>query len=255
MADLATGRFITGAGMAAAAARIEGTGWPLAGLLTTMISDPEAMRQGARQWREEPTADGKQAGIAALRTDLDRQFTALESDGHLKGKMLATLKEKHAELNTQLDNFERCRECVSGSLDSGADLYDAASWVSLSLGGSAMAVAVFSQACKGQVLTFAATRPMVARAMVGLGQVAQKVVGTMMKTSWKVAGILTVSGYLYSAASAKFPGMTAIAADVPDLTRAKVAFDPATGGLTEPQPDLGDLGGTKAPSFLPPFSL
>lgn len=255
MADLAWDRFVLGAGMAATAARLEPTGWPLAGLLLTMVSDPEAMRQGARRWREEPSADGKQSGIAALREELDRQFVALESEGHLKGKMLTTLKEKHTELNTQLDNFEKCRECVSGGLDSGADLYDAASWVSASLGGSAMAVAVFSQACKGQVLTFAASRPMVAQAMTSLGRVAQRVVGTMMKTSWKVAGILTASGYLYSAASAKFPGMQAITADVPDLTTAKVAFDPSTGGLTEPLPNPGDLTGTDAPSLLPPFSL
>ncbi|MEV7803910.1 hypothetical protein AB0O28_13260 [Microbispora sp. NPDC088329] len=254
MGDLARGRFIAGAGMAATAARLEPTGWPLAGLLTTMISTPEAMRQGARQWRDEPSPDGKKTqGIAELRTELDRQFTELESSEFLKGQMLAKIKERHAELNAQLLDFERCKECVGGSLDSAADLYDAASWVSTSLGGSAMAVAVFSQACKGNALTFAATRPMVARAMVTLGRGAQKVVGTMMKTSWKVAGILTVSGYLYSGASAKFPGMKAIAADVPDLTTAKVAFDPATGGLADPLPDLGAM--PKTPSFMPPLSL
>jgi len=255
MADLAMDRFIAGAGMAATAARLEPTGWPLAGLLATLISSPEAMRQGARQWREEPTADGKPTGAAAVKEALNQQLAALESEGHLKGKMLTTLKQKHAELNTQLDNFERCRECVSGGLNSGADLYDAASWVSSSLGGSAMAVAVFSQACKGQVLTFAATRPMVAQAMATMGRVAQRVVGTLMKTNLKLAGLITAAGYLYSGASAKFPGMTAITADVPDLTKAKVAFDPSTGGLTEPLPDPNEIGKMDTSSFLPPFTL
>ncbi|GAB3886191.1 hypothetical protein GCM10027612_22860 [Microbispora bryophytorum subsp. camponoti] len=52
----ARNNFIAGAGMAGMAAMLEPSALPLAGLLATMIADPDAMSRGASEWRNEGAA-------------------------------------------------------------------------------------------------------------------------------------------------------------------------------------------------------
>lgn len=253
-------RFVWGAGTAAQAAALEPSGWPLAGLLTSMISRPEAMRRGAHEWNDEQE-DGS-TSISALRAALKTEFDTLDrgtaENGNkpiLKGEMRKKIGERFTELDTQLANFENSRKSVGASLNSAADLYDAASWVSTAIGSSALAVAWYSAMTRAQPVTLAASRPFVLQAMSRLGQTAQRVVGIMMKTSWKVSAIFAGASYYIAGTTHKFPGMEAVQLNAPEFTRAKVAFDPSTGGLRDPDPDLSEIGKTDMPGFLPPISI
>ncbi len=250
----ARNNFITGAGLAASAAMLEPSALTLAGLLATMIADPDSMSRGAREWRNEGGEDGQaHVDIAQLRKDLHGQLTALESNEHLKGRMLTTVKQKFTELDGQLDGLHQGMKGVGDSLDSAARLYTVASYISLSIGGAAMTLASVSTAAKANPVSMAAIQPVVTGAMASLSRVAQQVFGALAKVSWKVAAIFTGVGYLVGGTQQKFPGMQAVTMQAPDFTKAKVAFDGTTGGLTDPLPDVNDM--PKAPSFMPPMSL
>lgn len=250
----ARSNFITGAGLAATAAMLEPSALSLAGLLATMISDPDSMSRSAREWRNEGGENGQApADIGQLRKELHGQLTALESNEHLKGRMLTTVKQKFTELDSQLDGLDKGMKGVGDSLDSAAQLYTVASYISLSIGGAAMTLASASAAAKANPVTLAAIQPVVTGAMASLSRVAQKVFTALGKVSWKVAAIFTGVGYLVAGTQQKFPGMQAIAIQAPDFTKAKVAFDGTTGGLTDPLPDMDDM--PKTPSFMPPMTL
>ncbi|GAB3152117.1 WXG100 family type VII secretion target [Microbispora hainanensis] len=245
--------FITGAGLAGTASILEPTARPLAAVLLAMIADPDAMSRGARAWRNEGGDDEKSPDIGQLRTDLNAQITALESNQHLKGQMLATMKQKFAELDTQLDTLDKGMKGVGDSLDSAAQIYTAASYISLSLGGAAMTLAYASSAAKGNPAMLVTVEPIVIAVIASLSRIAQRVFAILGKVSWRIAAIFTGVAYLTAGVQQKFPGMQAVTMEAPDFTKAKVAFDPATGGLTEPLPNPDDM--PKAPSFMPPFSL
>ncbi|MEU7886177.1 hypothetical protein AB0B54_11825 [Microbispora bryophytorum] len=245
----ARNNFIAGAGMAGMAAMLEPSALPLAGLLATMIADPDAMSRGASEWRNE----GGGPGIGQLRKDLQAQLTALESNGHLKGRMLTTVKQKFAELDHQLDGLDQGSKGVGASLDSASQLYTVASVIALSMGGVALTLANISVAAKTNPISMAAVQPTVTGIMATMSRTAQKVFAVLAKLTWKVAAIFTGVAYLAGGAQQKFPGMQAITMQAPDFTKAKVAFDPTSGGLTEPLPDPGDIG--KAPSFMPPIGI
>ncbi|XVQ87387.1 hypothetical protein ACQP2K_08230 [Microbispora siamensis] len=256
MSDIwnARSNFITGAGLAGMAAILEPSALTLAGLLATMIADPDSMSRGAREWRNEGGDDAKASpDIGQLRKDLNGQLVALESNEHLKGRMLTTVKQKFAELDTQLDGLDKGMKGVGDSLDSAAQIYTVASLISLSIGGAAMTLASASAAAKANPITLAAIQPVVTGAMASLSRVAQRVFTVLGKVSWKVAAIFTGVGYLVAGTQQKFPGMQAIAIQAPDFTKAKVAFDGTTGGLTDPLPDMDDM--PKTPSFMPPMTL
>ncbi|MEU8056570.1 hypothetical protein [Microbispora bryophytorum] len=250
----ARNNFIAGAGLAATASYLEPSALPLAGLLATMVADPDAMSRGAREWRNEG-GDGGQApvDIGGLRADLKGQLTALESNGHLKGRMLTTVKEKFAELDSQLDGLDQGMKGVGASLDSASQLYTVASVISLSMGGVALTLANISVAAKTNPVSMAAVQPTVTGIMATMSRTAQKVFAVLAKLSWKVAAIFTGVAYFAGGAQQKFPGMQAVTMQAPDFTKAKVAFDPTSGGLTEPLPDPGDIG--KTPSFMPPIGI
>ncbi|MBB2742517.1 UNVERIFIED_ORG: hypothetical protein FHR35_002339 [Microbispora rosea subsp. rosea] len=256
MVDIWSARsnFITGAGLAATAAMLEPSALSLAGLLATMISDPDSMSRGAREWRNEGGEDGQApADIGQLRKDLHGQLTALESNDHLKGRMLTAVKQKFTELDSQLDGLDRGMKGVGDSLDSAAQLYTVASYISLSIGGAAMTLASASAASRANPITLAAIQPVVTAAMASLSRVAQRVFAALGKVSWKVAAIFTGVTYLFAGTQQKLPGMQAITMQAPDFTKAKVAFDGTTGGLTDPLPDVDDM--PKTPSFMPPMTL
>ncbi|WP_405395395.1 WXG100 family type VII secretion target [Microbispora hainanensis] len=250
----AQNNFITGAGLAGTASLLEPAARPLAAVLLAMVADPDAMARGAREWRNEGGDDANASpDIGQLRTDLRGQITALESNGHLKGQMLATMKQKFAELDTQLDSLDRGMKGVGDSLDSAAQIYTAASYISLSLGGAAMTLAYAGAAAKGNPMTLAVVEPMVIAVIASLSRIAERVFAILGRVSFKVAAIFMGVSYLTAGVQQKFPGMQAITMEAPDFAKAKVAFDPSTGGLAEPLPDPDDM--PKTPSFMPPFSL
>ncbi|WP_030508522.1 hypothetical protein [Microbispora rosea] len=250
----ARNNFISGAGLAGMAAVLEPSALPLAGLLATMIADPDAMSRGAREWRNEGGENGQAPpGIGQLRKDLQAQLTALESNGHLKGRMLTTVKQKFAELDHQLDGLDQGTKGVGASLDSASQLYTAASYISLAMGGTALALANISVAAKTNPISMAAIQPTVTGILATMSRTAQKVFAVLARLNWKVAAIFTGVAYLAGGAQQKFPGMQAVTMQAPDFTKAKVAFDPTSGGLTDPLPNPDDI--PKPPSFMPPFSL
>ena len=250
----ARNNFIAGAGLAATASYLEPSALPLAGLLATMISDPDAMSRGAREWRNEGGEGGQApADIGQLREDLRGQLTALESNGHLKGRMMSTIREKFAELDKELDGLDRGMKGVGASLDSAAQLFTAASLISLAMGGTALTLANVSAVAKGHPAALATVQPTVIAIMASLSRTAQRVFAVLVKLNWKVAAIFTGVAYMAGGAQRKFPGMQAVTMQAPDFTKAKVAFDPATGGLTEPLPDMNDM--PKTPSLLPPIGI
>ncbi|WP_169986098.1 hypothetical protein [Microbispora sp. H10836] len=250
----ARNNFITGAGLAAMASYLEPSALPLAGLLATMIADPDSMSRGAREWRNDG-GEGGQApvDIGRLREDLKGQLTALESNGHLKGRMLTTVKEKFAELDSQLDGLDQGMKGVGASLDSASQLYTAASFISLAMGGAALTLAHISAAARANPLSMAAIQPTVTGIMVTMSRTAQRVFAVLARLNLKVAAIFTGVAYLAGGAQQKFPGMQAVTMKAPDFTKAAVAFNPVNGGLTDPLPDPDDI--PKTPSFMPPIGI
>ncbi|MEV4459414.1 hypothetical protein [Microbispora sp. NPDC049633] len=250
----ARNNFVTGAGLAGMASLLEPSALPLAGLLATMIADPDAMSRGAREWHNKGGEKGQApADIGRLREDLRAQVAALESDGHLKGRMLTTVKEKFLELDHQLAGLDQGMKGVGDSLDSACLLYTAASYISLAMGTTALTLANISVAAKANPVSMAAIQPTVTGIMATMSRTAQKVFTVLAKLNWKVAAIFTGVAYLAGGVQQKFPGMQAVTMQAPDFTKAKVAFDPAGGGLTEPLPDPDDI--PKTPSFLPPIGI
>ncbi|MBE3008829.1 hypothetical protein IL992_06455 [Microbispora sp. NEAU-D428] len=250
----ARNNFITGAGLTAMASYLEPSALPLAGLLATMIADPDSMSRGAREWRNEEGEDSQsRPDIGRLREDLRGQLAALESNEHLKGRMLTTVKQKFVELDGQLDGLDKAMKGVGDSLGSACQLYTVASFISLAMGGAALTLAKFSAAARANPVAMAAIQPTVTGIMGTMSRTAQKVFDVLVKLNWKVAAIFTGVGYLVAGTQQKFPGMQAIAIQAPDFTKAKVAFDGTTGGLTDPLPDVDDM--PKTPSFMPPMTI
>ncbi|WP_157252316.1 hypothetical protein [Nonomuraea typhae] len=222
-------RFVTAAAMTLAASFVirRPLAFSIAAALGMVISDPEAMKRAAAEWKTK-NAGGSTAELGEIRDSVKSLLERLQTDAKWEAGTREIVDSTLKSFISETENCEKQRDGVGDALDSCGNLYETLSWVAM---GIATAMTVWA----GVLLASKATPVTALAAEAGSNAVVSGLWATIRPTMMKLMTFLVALGLLYSGVtaltaeqSAKFMGMEVQA----NFSGTGLGNDQATGRLT-----------------------
>ncbi|MFF4773017.1 WXG100 family type VII secretion target [Microtetraspora fusca] len=195
-------------------------------MMSSFISDPEAMAAAAADWRS-PGKEQEHLDLDTLKNDIVRLKDSLKDKW--QGPAYSTFSSTVDTFVEGVDQLKRNHDAAGDSLDQSARMYHVATVVCVSVAGVLAAVAALQYICLAYPLSKVAVRIASSSVLTSLAAAMKKLLQRQGMAIFTLVGIIGMVDWQSSTTGNLFPSTAALPQQPADFSGANMKYDDTAG--------------------------
>ncbi|MFF3664263.1 hypothetical protein [Microtetraspora malaysiensis] len=195
-------------------------------MMTSFVSDPEAMAAAAADWRS-PGKEAENVDLDALKDHIVQMRDSFKDKW--KGPAYSTFSSVVDTFVQGVDQLKRNHDAAGDSLDQTARMYHVAVIICVSVAGVLAAIAALQYLCIAYPPSKIAVRIASSSALTSLATAMRKVLANQARAVFMIAGVVGLVNWQSSQTGSLFPSTTALPQQPADYSGGYLKYDDEAG--------------------------